>query len=79
MNARANAPRPDSGKAAKEERAERKKGGRCAICGRPTVHEYRPFCSKHCADIDLGRWLDGRYALPGEPIGAQNADKEQKN
>ncbi len=66
MNARANAPRPGSGKTAKEERAERKKGGRCPICGRPTVHEYRPFCSKHCADIDLGRWLDGNYRVPTE-------------
>jgi len=80
VNARANAPRPGSGKTAKEEeRAERKKGGRCPICGRPTVHEYRPFCSKHCADIDLGRWLDGRYDVPGEQIGAENEDKEEKN
>ena len=80
MNARANAPRPGCGKTAKEERAERKKGGgRCPICGKPTVHQYRPFCSKHCADIDLGRWLDGRYAVPGEPVGAENEDKEKKD
>jgi hypothetical protein len=24
----------------------------------------RPFCSKHCADIDLGRWLGEVYRLP---------------
>ena len=24
----------------------------------------RPFCSARCADIDLGRWLGGRYAIP---------------
>ncbi len=23
-----------------------------------------PFCSKRCADIDLNRWLTGRYAIP---------------
>ena len=23
-----------------------------------------PFCSKRCKTVDLGRWLDGRYALP---------------
>ncbi|MEL6416689.1 MAG: DNA gyrase inhibitor YacG [Pseudomonadota bacterium] len=39
----------------------------CSICGKPTAHEYRPFCSKRCADIDLGRWLGGDYAIPGEP------------
>ena len=36
------------------------------------------FCSKHCADIDLGRWLDGRYAVPGEPIGAEKDDEDDK-
>ena len=37
---------------------------KCPICGKPVVHEYRPFCSKQCADIDLGRWLKGIYATP---------------
>jgi uncharacterized protein len=26
--------------------------------------EFRPFCSKRCADIDLHRWLTGAYAIP---------------
>jgi len=52
---------------------------RCPICGKPTVETYRPFCSKHCADIDLGRWLDGRYAVPGESIGTDKDDEEKKN
>jgi hypothetical protein len=28
------------------------------------VADYRPFCSRRCADIDLQRWLVGRYAIP---------------
>jgi endogenous inhibitor of DNA gyrase (YacG/DUF329 family) len=28
------------------------------------VEEYRPFCSKRCADVDLNRWLRGVYAIP---------------
>ncbi len=36
----------------------------CAICGRPMTPEYRPFCSKRCADVDLQRWLSGGYAIP---------------
>lgn len=40
---------------------------RCPVCQRPTVPRYRPFCSRRCADVDLGRWLTGRYAVPGNP------------
>lgn len=36
----------------------------CPICGRPTDPAARPFCSKRCADIDLQRWLSGRYVVP---------------
>ncbi len=36
----------------------------CPICGAPAMHERRPFCSKRCADIDLGRWFQGAYAIP---------------
>lgn len=42
-----------------------KPGGRsCPICRKPTVADFRPFCSKRCADIDLGKWLGGSYAIP---------------
>jgi endogenous inhibitor of DNA gyrase (YacG/DUF329 family) len=41
--------------------------GRCPICGRPSQNDYRPFCSRRCADVDLSRWLRGSYAIPGEP------------
>lgn len=30
--------------------------------------KYRPFCSKRCADIDLGNWLNGSYAIPAEEL-----------
>jgi endogenous inhibitor of DNA gyrase (YacG/DUF329 family) len=36
----------------------------CPICGKPQTVPHRPFCSKRCADIDLGRWLKGVYAVP---------------
>ncbi|HUE45011.1 MAG TPA: DNA gyrase inhibitor YacG [Aestuariivirgaceae bacterium] len=36
----------------------------CPICGKPSVQRYHPFCSVRCADVDLGRWLGGRYAIP---------------
>jgi hypothetical protein len=40
----------------------------CPICAKPATREFRPFCSKRCANVDLGRWLGGRYAIPGEPV-----------
>ena len=43
----------------------------CPVCGKPGTADYRPFCSKRCADIDLGRWLKESYRVetdegPGE-------------
>ena len=43
--------------------AARGRGGRCPICGKPTQREVRPFCSRRCADVDLGRWLGGVYRI----------------
>ena len=39
----------------------------CPICGKPGLPRFSPFCSRRCADIDLGRWLKGSYAIPGGP------------
>ena len=43
----------------------------CPTCGAPAAapaapggKSPRPFCSRRCADIDLGRWFQGRYAIP---------------
>ena len=38
----------------------------CPICGKPAHDRWRPFCSKRCADVDLGRWLNGAYSTPAE-------------
>ena len=38
----------------------------CPICEKPTEADYRPFCSRRCADVDLGKWLTGSYAIPVE-------------
>jgi uncharacterized protein len=54
--------------------AGQSKASRCPICGKPTSQDHRPFCSRRCADIDLGRWLKGGYAVPGERMD-QNKDE----
>ncbi|MEM9668624.1 MAG: DNA gyrase inhibitor YacG [Pseudomonadota bacterium] len=40
----------------------------CPVCEqKPSAKEYRPFCSRRCADVDLSRWLKGGYSIPGRP------------
>ncbi|NOG71698.1 DNA gyrase inhibitor YacG [Roseicella sp. DB1501] len=41
----------------------------CPVCSKPVAPDqrFRPFCSARCRQIDLGRWLAGDYAIPGEP------------
>jgi uncharacterized protein len=42
---------------------------RCPTCRKPVPEDspFRPFCCERCKLVDLGNWLDGRYAVPGEP------------
>ncbi len=43
---------------------------KCPTCQRLLDWEhapYRPFCSERCRLIDLGAWLSGQRAIPGEP------------
>jgi len=47
----------------------------CPVCGReapPRNGEHKdpsfPFCSPACKLVDLGRWLDGSYRVPGAPL-----------
>ena len=39
---------------------------KCPVCTKTGTAQYRPFCSKRCADIDLGRWLKEGYRVPAE-------------
>lgn len=36
----------------------------CPICDKPAVVRYRPFCSRRCANVDLGRWFGEGYSIP---------------
>ncbi len=41
---------------------------KCPICGKPEDPALEPFCSKRCAQVDLGRWLGDGYSIAGEPL-----------
>lgn len=49
---------------------------KCPECGRPSDREAYPFCSTRCKEIDLNRWLSGRYVIPG-PSDELSGDDEE--
>jgi endogenous inhibitor of DNA gyrase (YacG/DUF329 family) len=51
--------------------SSRRVQAKCPICGAPSTHAYRPFCSRRCADVDLLRWLKGSYTIADTPADAE--------
>jgi endogenous inhibitor of DNA gyrase (YacG/DUF329 family) len=45
----------------------------CPSCRQPvglrSVNPAFPFCSERCRLLDLGKWFDGVYRVPGERAG----------
>ena len=43
---------------------------RCPACGGDSVYapsnRWRPFCSEHCKQQDLGAWASEEFTLPAE-------------
>ena len=46
-------------------------GLKCPTCGKAAAlpasvdcKSPRPFCSKRCAEVDLGRWFQEQYSIP---------------
>jgi endogenous inhibitor of DNA gyrase (YacG/DUF329 family) len=54
-----------------EKKSPKKVG--CPICKAEAVKLHSPFCSRRCAQADLGRWLMGDYAIPTHE-GADDSD-----
>jgi uncharacterized protein len=61
------------------------KKGRCPRCGTKfeyssvAEHKFFPFCSPRCRDVDLGNWMSGKYAIPGESIKSDSAPQDDEN
>lgn len=36
----------------------------CPLCKKQADPAFRPFCSKRCKDVDLGRWFNENYSVP---------------
>jgi endogenous inhibitor of DNA gyrase (YacG/DUF329 family) len=48
---------------------------RCPICQKQAEPHYRPFCSKRCADVDLGRWFNENYTFEAEETDISDTDQ----
>jgi endogenous inhibitor of DNA gyrase (YacG/DUF329 family) len=50
---------------------------KCPNCGKPVEwkdNPSRPFCSDRCRLVDLGRWVEGEYRVPGDPIPSDQSE-----
>jgi uncharacterized protein len=52
---------------------------KCLICNRLPTDNYSPFCSKRCADVDLGKWLSGSYIIPTETTAEEIENKDYES
>ena len=51
---------------------------KCPICKKDlTDMKYRPFCSKRCADIDLGNWFNEKYRFEATEVDEEDLEQIQ--
>ncbi len=59
--------------------------GRCPICSKSyaiasvDALPSFPFCTERCRLIDLGRWIDGKYAIPGSAKDQKQLEEEDES
>jgi endogenous inhibitor of DNA gyrase (YacG/DUF329 family) len=51
----------------------------CPICRKPATPDYRPFCSRRCANVDLQRWMSGTYAIPASDDDDRPAEDHEED
>ncbi|EYF02378.1 DNA gyrase inhibitor YacG [Chondromyces apiculatus] len=56
---------------------------RCSQCGKPAAPPAEnpafPFCSPQCKLLDLGRWLDGSYRIPGPAVDPGESSRSEED
>ena len=59
--------------------------GRCPICSKAYAIAALgdlpsfPFCSSRCRLVDVGRWIDGKYVIPGPSVSRKQADEHDES
>lgn len=53
---------------------------RCPICKKiAPAGKYKPFCSKRCADIDLGNWFNESYRISVQEMDEEDYEELEKS
>lgn len=69
----------DQDQAVKSAKVVPLKTKKCPMCGKPMERKFRPFCSRRCANLDLGNWLGEVYRAPtDEPIDQDDYDPDNE-
>jgi len=66
--------------------APRERVEKCRSCGRriprraagpprpPGAKGFHPFCSERCRLVDLSKWLNDEFRIPGEPVAMETEE-----
>ena len=53
---------------------------KCPTCGKEVDwkdNPHRPFCSERCKLVDLGRWVNEEYRVPGGPLPEKQPEEQE--
>ncbi len=51
----------------------------CPLCKKLAQQPFTPFCSQRCKTLDLNRWFQGVYAIPGEDFVLESGDEDDES
>jgi endogenous inhibitor of DNA gyrase (YacG/DUF329 family) len=54
---------------------------KCPTCNKQVEWQnnpFRPFCSERCKLVDLGKWVNDEYRVPGKPLRDEPVDKDEE-
>jgi uncharacterized protein len=54
---------------------------KCPTCGKEAEwkdNPFRPFCSERCKLLDLGRWVNEEYKVPGASVSKEPTSKNER-
>lgn len=55
---------------------------KCPTCGKEATWQdnpHRPFCSERCKLVDLGKWVNDEYRVPGREIPPDSKSDNQSD
>jgi endogenous inhibitor of DNA gyrase (YacG/DUF329 family) len=53
---------------------------KCPTCDKEATWQdnpHRPFCSERCKLVDLGKWVNDEYRVPGREIPSEGKSENQ--